>query len=116
MNFSGLFRSEDKKKILNEQYMYIVLVLILQSKKKSSQILLKRAKISVIPMVLNGVLIILFALILKVITSICNETIFHLIVKLTVAKLCGVGIVYSKVCPLGPLPSSHCIITSNIVV
>jgi hypothetical protein len=37
--------------------------------------------------------IILFALILKVITSICNETIFHLIVKSTVAKLCGVGIV-----------------------
>jgi hypothetical protein len=38
--------------------------------------------------------IILFALILKVITSICNETIFHLIVKSTLAKLCGVGIVY----------------------
>jgi hypothetical protein len=38
--------------------------------------------------------IILFALILKVITSICNETIFHLIVKLTLAKLCGAGIVY----------------------
>ena len=36
--------------------------------------------------------IILFALILRVITSIYNETIFHLIVKL--AKLCGVGIVY----------------------
>ena len=32
--------------------------------------------------------------ILKVITSICNETIFHLIVKSTLAKLCGVGIVY----------------------
>jgi hypothetical protein len=38
--------------------------------------------------------IILFALILKVITSICNESIFHLIVKSTFAKLCGVGIVY----------------------
>ena len=38
--------------------------------------------------------IILFELILKVITSICNETIFHLIVKSTLAKLCGVGIVY----------------------
>jgi uncharacterized membrane protein len=38
--------------------------------------------------------IILFALILKVITSICNETIFLLIVKSTLAKLCGVGIVY----------------------
>jgi hypothetical protein len=38
--------------------------------------------------------IILFALILKVITSICNETIFHLIVKSTLAKLCRVGIVY----------------------
>jgi hypothetical protein len=38
--------------------------------------------------------IILFALILKVIVSICNETIFHLIVKSTVAILCGVGIVY----------------------
>jgi hypothetical protein len=38
--------------------------------------------------------IILFALILKVITSICKETIFHLIVKSTMAKLCGVGIVY----------------------
>jgi hypothetical protein len=38
--------------------------------------------------------IILFALILKVITSICNETVFHLIVKSTLAKLCGVGIVY----------------------
>jgi hypothetical protein len=38
--------------------------------------------------------IILFALILKVITSICNETIFHLIVKSTLAKLCMVGIVY----------------------
>jgi hypothetical protein len=37
--------------------------------------------------------IILFALILKVITSICNETIFHLIVKSTVDILCGVGIV-----------------------
>ena len=31
---------------------------------------------------------------LKVITSIGNETIFHLIVKSTLAKLCGVGIVY----------------------
>jgi hypothetical protein len=29
-----------------------------------------------------------------VITSICNETIFHLIMKSTLAKLCGVGIVY----------------------
>jgi hypothetical protein len=38
--------------------------------------------------------IILFALILKVITSICNETIFHLIVKSTLTKLCGVGIGY----------------------
>ena len=38
--------------------------------------------------------IILFALILKVITSICNETIFHLIVKSTLAKFCGVEIVY----------------------
>ena len=38
--------------------------------------------------------IILFALILKVITSICNETILHLIVKSTLAKLCGIGIVY----------------------
>jgi hypothetical protein len=38
--------------------------------------------------------IILFTLILKVITSIGNETIFHLIVKSTIAKLCGVGIVY----------------------
>ena len=38
--------------------------------------------------------IILFTLILKVITSIGNETIFHLIVKSTLAKLCGVGIVY----------------------
>ena len=38
--------------------------------------------------------IILFTLILKVITSICNETIFHLIVKSTLAKLCGVRIVY----------------------
>ena len=38
--------------------------------------------------------IILFALILKVITCICNETIFHLIAKSTLAKLCGVGIVY----------------------
>jgi hypothetical protein len=38
--------------------------------------------------------IILFALILKVITSICYETIFHLIVKSTLAKLCWVGIVY----------------------
>ena len=26
--------------------------------------------------------------------SICKETIFHLIVKSTMAKLCGVGIVY----------------------
>jgi hypothetical protein len=38
--------------------------------------------------------IILFALILKVITSICNEAIFHLIGKSTLAKICGVGIVY----------------------
>jgi hypothetical protein len=38
--------------------------------------------------------IMLFALILKVITSICNETIFHLIMKSTLAKLCGVEIVY----------------------
>ena len=38
--------------------------------------------------------IILFTLILKVITFIGNETIFHLIVKSTLAKLCGVGIVY----------------------
>ena len=37
---------------------------------------------------------ILFALILKVITSICNETIFHLIMKSILAKLCGVGLVY----------------------
>jgi hypothetical protein len=29
-----------------------------------------------------------------VITSICNETIFHLIVKSTLAKLCRVGIVF----------------------
>jgi hypothetical protein len=34
--------------------------------------------------------IILFTLILKVITSIGNETIFHLIVKSTLPKLCGV--------------------------
>jgi hypothetical protein len=26
--------------------------------------------------------------------AICNETIFHLIMKSTLAKLCGVGIVY----------------------
>jgi hypothetical protein len=39
--------------------------------------------------------IILFALILKVITSICNETIFHLIVKSTVDILCGSGL-YTK--------------------
>ena len=32
-------------------------------------------------------------LILKVITSICNEAIFHLIVKSTLAKLCGVRII-----------------------
>ena len=38
--------------------------------------------------------IILFTLILKVIKSIGNETIFHLIVKSTLAKVCGVGIVY----------------------
>jgi hypothetical protein len=33
-------------------------------------------------------------IILKVITSIYNETIFHLIVKSTLTKLCGVRIIY----------------------
>ena len=41
----------------------------------------------------NQIILHVFTLILKVITSICNETIFHLIVKSTLAKLCGVGIV-----------------------
>jgi hypothetical protein len=55
--------------------MYIVLVLILQSKKKNSQILLKRAKISVIPIVLNGVLSHICAILLVYYRSPCMNQI-----------------------------------------
>ena len=74
MSFSGLFRSEDKKVFfLNEQYMYIVL--ILQSKKKNSQILLKRAEISVIPIILKGVLCHVCAILLVYYRSPCMNQI-----------------------------------------